>query len=346
MGSARIRFALAMALSIAVLMIARPARAHAVGLSRGDYVRTGDRVTANLTFARRDVDGLDAGELLRGLIVSSNGKPCAGSVDEMAPVEPDGVAWRAHFTCVDPRGPLEIRVAFFADLPEDHRHAAHLQAGEASADDVLYRRHDAASLSVADAAAQSPGPLGTGTLARMLGMVRMGVEHILTGYDHLVFLFGLVVVGGRWRSLLAVVTAFTVAHSLTLAIAALGVWTPPARLVEPAIALSIAYVGVENFFLRSADGRWRITFPFGLLHGFGFASALRDIALPRAEVPTALLSFNVGVEVGQLTVLAALLPLLAWMRRSNVFASVGVRALSAAIAAMGAVWFVARLAAT
>ncbi len=334
-----------MAVSIAVAVIARPAQAHAVGLSRGDYERSGDRVTATLTFARRDVDGLDGGSLLRGVGVSSNGKTCVGTMDRMAPVEPEGVQWTLHFACEDPRGALELRVAFFADLPEGHRHAVHLQAGEAAMDDVLYRRHEAASLTVAEGP-ESSVPFRTTAVVRMLRMARMGVEHILTGYDHLVFLFGLVLIGGRWRSLFAVVTAFTVAHSLTLAVAALGVWTPPARFIEPAIALSIAYVGVENFFLRSADGRWRVTFPFGLLHGFGFASALRDIALPRSEVPAALLSFNLGVEVGQLTVLAALLPLLAWSRRSNAFASVGVRALSAAIVATGAVLFVARLSTT
>ena len=346
MGFDRVRFAVATALSIAVSAIAWPAHAHAVGLSRGDYERAGQRVTATLTFARRDVDGLDAATLLRGVLVSSNGKPCGGTVDRMGPVPPDGVAWTAHFACDEPRGPLGVRVALFDDLPQGHRHAAHLQAGDAMADDVLYRRHDAVSLRVVEGPAQTIAPRQSGALARMLGMLRMGVEHILTGYDHLLFLFGLVLVGGRLRAVFAVVTAFTVAHSLTLAVAALGVWTPPARVVEPAIALSIAYVGVENFFLRSADGRWRVTLPFGLLHGFGFASALRDIALPRAEVPAALLSFNAGVELGQLTVLAILLPLLAWLRRSNAFASSGVRALSAAIAATGAVWFVARLAAT
>ncbi len=326
--------------------LAQPAHAHAVGLSRGEYQRTGNRVTAKLTFARRDMEGLDAGALLPGVIVSSNGEPCRGTVDGMAPVEPDGVEWTAHFTCKDPGGPFGVRIAFFAELPLDHRHAVHLQAGAAATDDVLYRRHDAASTSAGEEPPESLVRPRTTAGLRMLGMVRMGVEHILSGYDHLLFLFGLVLVGGRPRSLFAVVTAFTAAHSLTLAVAALGLWTPPARVVESAIALSIAYVGVENFFLRSADGRWRITFPFGLLHGFGFSSALRDIALPRAEVPAALLSFNVGVELGQLTVLAVLLPLLAWSRRSNAFARVGVRALSAAIAAMGAIWFVARLAGT
>ena len=84
-----------------------------------------------------------------------------------------------------------------------------------------------------------------------------------------------------------------------------------------AIALSIAYVGVENLFVRNGEGRWRLTFPFGLLHGFGFASALRDVGLPRAQLPAALLSFNAGVELGQVVVVTAVLSLLAWARPSS-----------------------------
>ena len=114
-------------------------------------------------------------------------------------------------------------------------------------------------------------------------MLKLGIEHILTGADHLVFLLGLLLVAGGWRPLLGVVTAFTVAHSITLALAALSIFAPSPRLVEPAIALSIAYVGVENLLNPDARQRWRITFPFGLVHGFGFAGALRAIALPRAR---------------------------------------------------------------
>jgi len=123
--------------------------------------------------------------------------------------------------------------------------------------------------------------------------------------------------------LAGVVTAFTLAHSITLALAALSIFAPSPRLVEPAIALSIAYVGVENLFVKDARRRWRITFPFGLVHGFGFAGALREIALPRAQVPVALVSFNLGVGFGDR----------------------GVKVLSVAIAAAGAGLFVARLAA-
>ena len=174
-------------------------------------------------------------------------------------------------------------------------------------------------------------------------MLKLGIEHILTGADHLVFLLGLILVGGSLRSLIGVVTAFTLAHSITLALAAFSIFAPSPRLVEPAIALSIAYVGVENLFVTDASKRWRITFPFGLIHGFGFAGALREIALPRGQVPIALVSFNLGVELGQLAVLSIALPLVLAARNASWFGDRGVRTLSIAIAIGGGVLFVARL---
>jgi hypothetical protein len=333
--------AIALALAVAVVVIGRTAQAHAVGLSRGEYTLAGGLASIELTFARRDVEGLETEALLRHILVSSNGKPCSGEADAWSPTPPDAATLRAHFTCEDARSEFSVRLTFFADLPEGHRHVVHLQAGALATDDILYRSHDTASLTLRDAAAE---PLRTaGARPSLVGMVRMGAEHVLTGYDHLVFLFGLALVGGRPRSLLAAISAFTVAHSLTLGVAAMGVWTPPPQAVEAAIAFSIAYVGVENLFVSSADKRWRITFPFGLLHGFGFAGALREIALAREDLPRALLSFNLGVEVGQLIALAALVPTLVWLRRSKGFAGIGVRALSAVTAVAGALWFVVRV---
>jgi hydrogenase/urease accessory protein HupE len=220
-------------------------------------------------------------------------------------------------------------------LPPGHRHIAHAQIGATSKEDVLYRGHEAISV-VAGAPGAQRSELGA------FAFVRMGIEHILTGYDHLVFLFGLLVVGGRVRSLVGVVTAFTIAHSITLALAVLGVWTPPTRVVEAGIALSIVYVGVENFFVTSADRRWRVTFPFGLVHGFGFASALRAVSLSRAQIPIALVSFNVGVEIGQLSVMAVLLPAIVLCKRRGWLDRRATLALSGAVAVAGAVWFVRR----
>jgi hypothetical protein len=157
----------------------------------------------------------------------------------------------------------------------------------------------------------------------------LGVEHIFTGYDHLSFLFGLLVIAAAGglrrgaRQVLQVVTAFTVAHSLTLIASALGWVALRPRLVEPAIALSIAYVGVENLVRPAPRHRWLLTFGFGLVHGFGFASVLREIGLPSEGLVWSLLSFNVGVELGQLTVVVAVLPLLALLASQGTAQQVG-----------------------
>ncbi|MEO7576736.1 MAG: HupE/UreJ family protein [Massilia sp.] len=194
----------------------------------------------------------------------------------------------------------------------------------------------------ADAATASPPSAGSAA-----SFLRLGIEHILGGYDHLLFLAGLLLVCHRWRSALWIVTAFTLAHSITLALAGLGIVAVPSRLVEAAIAATIVYVGVDNL-LRGRDGRepgarWLLTFVFGLLHGLGFASALAGIGLPRGmQSVVPLLSFNIGVELGQLAVAAVALPLLFWLRRSPRFLKWGVPALSAMVALAGVFWLLQR----
>jgi hydrogenase/urease accessory protein HupE len=145
----------------------------------------------------------------------------------------------------------------------------------------------------------------------------LGVEHIATGYDHVLFLLALLLVGGGLRSVVAIVTAFTVAHSITLSLAVLGVVQLPVRLVESAIALSIAWVALENLLIDQPRGRWRITFAFGLMHGFGFASILREMHLPRDGLIASLLAFNLGVEAGQLVVVLVSYPMVILMQRSR-----------------------------
>jgi hydrogenase/urease accessory protein HupE len=336
MPNARSRLALGGAL--VVVAFVRVAQAHAVGLSSSEYTVTRSVVTARLVFAQGDAEGIDADTLLRDIVVQADGKTCKGVVEGIDRVQPAALAYSARFVCDAPRQRVEVRAMFFDRLPEGHRQAVRLAQGARIVEDVLYRRHESVALAV-DGAVSHPR---SSALAGMDGLLRMGVGHILTGYDHLLFLFGLVLVGGRLRSLLAIVTAFTIAHSITLGTAALGVWAPSARIVEPAIALSIAYVGIENFFISDIRGRWRVTFPFGLLHGFGFAGALRSAELLPSEMPAALFSFNLGVELGQLAVLALMLPALVLLRRSKHFAGTS-RALSAAVVAMGALWFAARV---
>lgn len=179
----------------------------------------------------------------------------------------------------------------------------------------------------------------------------LGIEHIFTGYDHLLFLFALLLAGGSLRSLLLVVTSFTVAHSITLALAALEVISLPGRLVESVIALSIMYVAAEDFFVGNrrreeasplVRHRWVIAFGFGLIHGFGFASILAEMNLARHGILKALLGFNLGVEAGQAMVVIVVAPLIAMARRNPTFREKGVPALSLLVIAAGAYWFVER----
>ena len=145
-----------------------------------------------------------------------------------------------------------------------------------------------------------------GMLAVAVDFTRQGIEHILDGFDHLLFVFGLLLlVPGRWM-LVKTITAFTVAHSITLAAATLGHLRPPAAFVEAAIAMSIVFLAVEIVRARRGETSlairrpWLVAFAFGLLHGFGFASVLSAAGLPQTDIPTALLFFNIGVEIGQL----------------------------------------------
>lgn len=173
--------------------------------------------------------------------------------------------------------------------------------------------------------------------------IKLGIKHIFLGYDHLLFLLALLIVGGRWFSLVKIVTSFTVAHSLTLIVATLGWVSFPSRWVESAIALTLVYVGAENFFTRGADHRWVLTFFFGLVHGFGFAGVLREMGLPARGLFSALLSFNGGVEIGQLTVVACLLPVIHRISR-NRFRTITIRAVSALVVLFGMIWFMERAA--
>jgi hydrogenase/urease accessory protein HupE len=147
----------------------------------------------------------------------------------------------------------------------------------------------------------------------------MGAEHIATGYDHLAFLLALIVAARRLRSLAGVVTAFTAAHSITLACAALGWFEVPARLVELAIALSIAYVGAETLLLRRPGARWIEAFGFGLIHGLGFAGFLAESLIAEPLKVTALVGFNLGVELGQLGAVLVAALVLRWLPGDRAF---------------------------
>jgi hypothetical protein len=182
-----------------------------------------------------------------------------------------------------------------------------------------------------------------GDLARSTGsFFVMGIHHILSGYDHLLFLVGLLLPGGGLLSLAKIITAFTIAHSVTLSLAVLQIVTLPDRLIEAVIALSIAFVAAENLFLNpTVSRRWLVSFFFGLVHGFGFSSALRELGLPAHGLLVSLFGFNVGVEVGQGLVVAACLPFLLLLRQSR-WENRAVSTSSVAILVAGLVLFVER----
>jgi hypothetical protein len=172
----------------------------------------------------------------------------------------------------------------------------------------------------------------------------LGFEHILTGYDHLLFLLALLALGGGIGYLLKVVSAFTLAHSITLTLATLNIISLPPRLIESLIALSIAYVAAENLWRKHDQAerwRWLLTFGFGLIHGMGFAGILREMSLPNATLAASLISFNVGVEIGQLAFMSVAFGLLQLVKRWKWDRVVRYGASLTAIAA-GLYWFVQR----
>jgi len=352
----------------AMLTLAPPAHAHAVGLSRGTYTASEHGLRVELVLARGEVlatlpaldrnqDGALQPDEVTGagvelsawftenLNVASLGHACEMQRGRAALGDQDGLEIELQYRCPDPGEPLAVSVRFLNQLGYGHRHLAEVVEGTKRREEVCFRGHDV--FNVAPPAVRQGAPLGAPSSAG--AFVRMGFEHILAGYDHVVFLLALILTAKTLRSLLGVVTAFTVGHSLSLALVTLGVFSPPPSLVESAIALSIAYVGIENLLQsqrdksQSADRRWRITFPFGLVHGFGFAGALKEVAVPRADVAAALLAFNSGVEFAQVALLLAVLPLVLRLRRASWFGRRAVPALSIGVVAAGVVWFVARV---
>ncbi len=173
-----------------------------------------------------------------------------------------------------------------------------------------------------------------------------GIEHIITGYDHLCFLIAVILWAPRIWPVVKIVTAFTLSHSVTLTLAALELVNLPSKWVEIAVAVSIIYVALENFYTRKVDARWKDTFAFGFIHGFGFASGLIELGIPKRAVVPALASFNIGVEVGQIGVVLLILPLLFLIDK---YITNGERnkklvySISGVIACFGIYWMLVRL---
>jgi hydrogenase/urease accessory protein HupE len=317
------------------------------------------RLTLALTTARTiDTDGADlptdfdrsgipalrqrllarAGSLFE---VTSHDSPLALSRAELVVDSEDEFT----FLLIYPRpapGPFRLRAAHMTKLP----YGGTYLTIQGKAEEVL-----ASTLLMADdltleALAPPPGALTKPPATpRFETFFRLGVKHIVTGYDHLLFLIGLLVMCRRGAVVAGIVTCFTLAHSVTLALAALGIFSLPGRIVEPLIAASIVFVGVENILRRDAPrGRWIVTFAFGLVHGFGFASVLREIGLGSAGAGVAvpLLAFNLGIELGQLAIGLIVFPLVWWVYRRPTSARTVPMIVSVLVTVAGVIWFLQR----
>jgi len=319
---------------------AAPAWAHKPSDAQLRLTATGNAITGRLDIAVRDLDaalGLDAdgnGQITwaelsasapriaayveQRLVIDGDEAGCQFALGSAALVElSDGTYWALPIAVRCTRAPRSIAIGYslLFDIDSMHRGLAHV-GGQT----LILRDRTPVRIELAE-----PTPTSFGSF------VKEGIWHIWEGIDHLLFLLCLVLPAvfqrrtQRWRAadslrdvckeVFETVTAFTLAHSITLVISAVGLVSLPSRFVETAIALSVVAAALNNI-LRTVDARWAVAFALGLLHGFGFSSVLIDLGLPSHQLIGALLGFNLGVELGQAAVVVALLPVLFWMRRT------------------------------
>jgi hypothetical protein len=286
---------------------------------------------------------------LSRLDMASGGAACPlGAAGALIDQHSDGAyaVLRLSATCPQPGPALSVEYRLLFDIDPTHRGL--LQYVEDG------RTHSA--IFSAEARAQT---LGAGTSWQQLtAYMHEGVWHIWQGFDHILFLLSLLLPavllrrGGAWQpaesfrgafwDVARIVTAFTVAHSITLTLAAVDVVSLPSRWVESAIALSVVLAAINNVFPVVSHGRWLAALGFGLIHGFGFAGALRDLGLPTGSLALSLFGFNVGVELGQLAIVGVFLPAAFWLRTTWTYRRVVLAGGSALIAAIAGVWLFER----
>jgi hypothetical protein len=273
------------------------------------------------------------------IVLEADGRVLSWEVVETRPLADRSAVelkWRVHGG-VHSAGRLTVRAALF---PYDPNHQTFVNVYENDRlvrQDILNRTRDRLDFYT-----------GTrqGAIAVFKTFTASGIHHIAIGPDHILFLIGLLLLGGSVRRLLLIISAFTLGHSITLSLAALGIVTPPAHVIEPAIALSIVYVGADNLLVGSSgrDARAWVALFFGLVHGFGFASVLYETGLPPGAVGLSLFSFNLGVEIGQAFIVFVVASVLGAIRTRHPALMRGiVLAGSLVVIAAGTYWFVQRV---
>lgn len=302
---------------------------HDLGVT-GVQIRIADgRTNVRVQAHAMQLAGTDPGtELPKRLRLRLDGAYFAATDGRVTPAGTDGiVAWEGSREGVP--GSIIIDAPLFPEDEADRTLVTVVRDGVVSGEAVL-------------GATSSPVVLGENGSTAFRRFMPIGVEHILFGADHIAFLLALLLPGGRWRALLTIITAFTVAHSVTLALAVLGFVRPVPWLVEGVIALSIVAAAGENLLAKGQRGagvRALYAAGFGLVHGFGFAGALGEVGLPDQVLGWALAGFNVGVEMGQLGIVLVVVPLLAWVGRREMVVRWG----SVVIMVLGVYWTVERL---
>ncbi len=305
--------------------------AHETGTSNpGDLLDA-----ATLASAQKKIETVFA----HRLSVTADGKALALEWDETPEIHPakSTITFRWSTGWSHKPGRLEVRCLLF---PYDPQHETYLNIYESDAlkhQDLFRGTHLESTY--------FPGG-ARGHWAILRTFVGSGIRHIFLGPDHILFLLGLLLLGGRFRRLLKIVTCFTLAHSMTLALATLHILNPPSSIVEPAIAASIIAIGAENLTASriGRDRRAWLAFLFGFVHGFGFASVLQEFGLPRNALIESLLAFNVGVEIGQATILMGMAVPLALLRtRSPKFGRAALIFGSVAVILVGGYWLIERV---
>ncbi len=333
---------------------------HDPGLSAADLRLEGGRLIAHLSFARLDIErllpmdadgkgGVSPAELARArgalealageaLEVQLDGHGTSAGSASVSIDTADNVHFHLTFAGVG-AGTLSVRSTLLGRLPRGHRQ--YLSLRDADGKLLVEQMLDANAGPVEVNTGATGSRTAPHSFRQFLGL---GIFHILSGYDHLLFLVGLLLPGFRFRTALAIITSFTLAHSLTLSLATLDLVRVPSNWVEPLIALSIVYVGVENIARPNPERRWLLTFGFGLVHGLGFATVLRGLGIGAGGggVLVPLLSFNLGVEVGQIAIAALVLPLIWKLGQYPRLARRAVAVGSVLVALAGGYWLLQR----
>ncbi len=286
----------------------------------------------------------------QAVVVAVDGEtPLAPSTDPLVTlIENNNVQMHLRFPAVSPGSTLVISSLLVPRLPRGHRQFVEIAdtAGKSLGEGFLSANDDRLSINLPALPTDTAMVVKSGQV-RFGQFFFLGVNHLLTGYDHLLFLGGLLIVCRSLLKAFQMLTLFTIAHSVTLTLVTLDLIKAPSAIIEPTIAASIAYIGIENIFRPKADLSWRgiLTFAFGLIHGMGFAGALKELGVGSdgGGVFRPLFFFSLGLETTQLGLAAMVFPPLLWLRTMPAFPRIWVPACSGLIASAGIFWFVQRV---